>query len=368
MKTTIIKFLSVLVSLAGAISLSTFLAGCGSLDTSELTAVNKVWNKMIRASHIYPIYPLTQDIQPGDIFLTDSDIEETQAWEKAGYLRLDHHLARLYPEKYSDFYKHSFVFDAEDLPKLWLHNNSWSTAPAAAFPTYSFSAKQGAGANVALPISGIPIGLGLMGARSASGFVSIGDARTYGIDELSLMSQVRNFVKAQEQEIAAALGVDLVKARKETKEKMNRRFYIQTVSRVYTTGKVTVSMVNDSSYGGSISGGMPKDVPIPDVQATNAAANYANLLSAVNTNLASLAAAAAGAAAGAGAIVPGGTLKFTAVSSRSVSMNETFTNPVVIGYTGFSWPLEVDVSGRAPVVKLSDSGPTSYRGYFHRAK
>ena len=51
-------------------------------------------------------------------------------------------------------------------------------------------------------------------------------------------------------------------------------------------------MVNDSSAGGSLSAGAPKDVPIPDAQTTNAAANYANMITAVNTNLSGLTAAA----------------------------------------------------------------------------
>jgi len=80
------------------------------------------------------------------------------------------------------------------------------------------------------------------------------------------------------------------------------------------------------------SGGVPKDVPIPDLQTTNAPANYSNMVNAVNGIVSSHQSAMAAA----GGLAPGGTLKFTAVSSRSVSMEETFPRPLVIGYTGFN--------------------------------
>jgi len=41
----------------------------------------------------------------------------------------------------------------------------------------------------------------------------------------------------------------------------------------------------------------------------------------------------------ASAATPGGTLKVAAASSRSVSMNETFPRPLVIGYVGFGLPI-----------------------------
>lgn len=343
-----------------AVTSLTLLAGC--YTRHELTAINKDWNKLIRASHIYPIYPLTQDIQPGDMFLTDTGIEDTGVWDKAGYVRFDHHVARLYPTGYGAFYERSFDYGADLLPKRWLNGNDWASAPAAAFPSYSFKVKQGGGANVALPISGIPVALGLMGARSASGYVSIGDSHTYGIDEGTLVKQVSDYVNNNQETIARCIGATFDAAN--TKP----RYYLQVVSRVYTTGKVTVSMINDSSVGGSVSGGVPKDVPIPSTQDTNAAANYSSLISAVNTNLAALAPAAAGVAA----VAPGGTLKFASVSSRSVSMSETFPSPVVIGYIGFSWSLELTPqAGAAPGnpqvrVQLKASGPQTIGDYLKR--
>jgi len=40
-------------------------------------------------------------------------------------------------------------------------------------------------------------------------------------------------------------------------------------------------------------------------------------------------------------LAPGGALKFTSVSQRSVSMDEDFPKPSVIGYIGFSAPISM---------------------------
>jgi len=193
----------------------------------------------------------------------------------------------------------------------------------AAFPSYSFSVQQGGGANISLPIEGIPVGLGLMGAKSASGHVTLADAHTYGVDELTLDSQVEDFVEKNRGRL-----LDLVTSQSQP----NKPYYLQVISRVYVVQRVSVSMYNDSALSGTLSGGIPKDVPIPDLQTSNAAANYSNMVGAVNGVVSSLQTAVTAA----GGVAPGGTLKFTAASSRSVSMEETFPRPLVIGYTGFN--------------------------------
>ena len=287
--------------------------------------INKDWNRLIRASHIYPIYPLTEDLEPGDIFFVPTGIEDVSAWDTSGYIKLDHQIGRLYPAKYGEFYKHSFDTGTNDLPRFWIKDNSWTNAPVAAFPSYSFTVKQGGGANVSLPISGVPVGLGLMGAKSASGHVTIADAHTYGVDEITLQDQVDAFVTKHRDDL-----LDLINNQSDT----NKSYYLQNlqiVSRVYVMQRVSVSMYNDSAFGLTASGGAPKDVPIPDLHTTDAAANYTNMVGAVNGIVGAHSNAAA-----AGGMVPGGTLKFTAVSTRSVSMEEKFPRPIVIGYTGFN--------------------------------
>jgi len=299
------------------------LAGCRTSEKAQLENINKDWNRLIRASHIFPIYPLSEDLEPGDIFFVPTEIDDLSAWDTSGYIKLDHQIGRLYPAKYGKFYQHSFALGTNELPRYWIKDNSWTNAPLAAFPSYSFVVKQGGGANVSLPIQGVPVGLGLMGAKSASGHVTIADAHTYGVDEMTLQDQVERFVADNRTNLLQIIG---------TQGDTNKAYFLQIVSRVYVMQRVAVSMYNDSAFGVTASGGAPRDVPIPDLQSSNAAANYTNMVGAVN-GIVSAYSTAAGAAGG---IAPGGTLKFTAVSGRSVSLEEKFPRPVVIGYTGFN--------------------------------
>jgi len=297
-------------------------AGC-STENAQLENVNKDWNRLIRASHIFPIYPLSEDLEPGDLFFVSTEIEDLAPWNTPGYIKLDHQVGRLYPTSYAEFYSHSFATSTNSLPRFWIKDNSWTNAPLAGFPSYSFAVKQGGGANVSLPIEGIPVGLGLMGAKSASGQVTITGAHTYGVDEMTLQDQVEQFVIKSRPNL-----LELVDSQPDP----SKPYYLQVVSRVYVTQTVSVSMYNDSAFGVTASGGVPKDVPISDLQTTNAPANYSNMVNAVN----SIVSSQSGALATAGGLAPGGTRKFTAVSSRSVSMEETFPRPLVIGYTGFN--------------------------------
>jgi hypothetical protein len=314
------------------------LGGCVT-ENSQLQSVNKDWNRIIRASHIYPVYPLSEDLQPGDLFFVQTQIEDLSAWDTSGYIKLDHQIARLYPTNYAEFYKYSFVTGTNNLPHYWIEDNSWTNAPLAAFPSYSFAVKQGGGANVSLPIQGIPVGLALMAAKAASGQVTIADAHTYGVDEMTLQAQVKTFVNTHKSELEA-----LICAQPDPKT----NYYLQVVSRVYMTQRVAVSMYNDSAVGVTASGGIPKDVPIPDLQATNAATNYANMVNAVNA-IVSNQQSAVGIAGG---VAPGGTIKFTAVSSRSVSLEETFPRPLVIGYTGFDVEISLDSLKKGEVKRV----------------
>jgi hypothetical protein len=316
------------------IAILTGAFGCRSARDKQLADINKDWNKLIRASHVYPVYPLTQDLQPGDIFLVSKDIEDLTAWEQDdGYLKLDHQIARLNPFRYEGFYSNSFAFGTNALPHFWLKNNSWTNAPSAAFPSYTFNVRQGVGANVSLPIQGIPVGLSLMGAKNASGYVTLAGANTYGVDELSLQIDVDRFVERNGPALRKFFA------------RPNETNYLQVVSRVYTVSHVSVSMLNDSSAGGSLWGGSPKDVQIPSLVASNAAANYSSMVNAVNGTVPGASAVSA--------ITPGGTLKFTSVSQRAVSMEEDFPKPIVIGYVGFTVPITAQADETNPVKVLS---------------
>ena len=61
---------------------------------------------VIRASQVIPVYPLTEDLQPGDVLLVRTPIEEqAKLYKKKGFLPLDQHLVRLYTKgSTNDFY------------------------------------------------------------------------------------------------------------------------------------------------------------------------------------------------------------------------------------------------------------------------
>lgn len=271
---------------------------------------------VVRASQVIPIYPLSEDLQPGDIFLVQTrEEDQIKVYEQKGFLPLDQLVARLQPTNYHTFYLNSYAIGTNNnTPYHWTFpadpKAGITNAPRAAFPTYNFSVKRGGGINLALPVQGVPVALNLMGASSAQGSITIADSYTYGVDTSSMLEQVKAWAKN------ARLG-DFV-----PEEGTN---YIRVVTRVFLTGKVNVAMNSDSSFGAAASGGADKPVTVMNLATNDSAANYANTISNLNASVASA--------------IPGGSLKFAAASSRSVSMVETFPRPLAIGYLGFDLPI-----------------------------
>lgn len=60
-----VRHLSLIAALAG---IAVFSTGCTSRE-QELENVAKDWCLTIRASQVMPVYPLREDVQPGDCFL-----------------------------------------------------------------------------------------------------------------------------------------------------------------------------------------------------------------------------------------------------------------------------------------------------------
>src|SRR5260370_25526629 len=81
-----------------AMLIATLLGGCCTGKQTQLEKAAKDWCATIRASQVIPVYPLTEDIQPGDIFLVQVPVDKQQrVFEQKGYLPLDNHLDRLNP-------------------------------------------------------------------------------------------------------------------------------------------------------------------------------------------------------------------------------------------------------------------------------
>ena len=315
------------------------LAGCDTAKSkSKQTArVAKDWSLVIRASQIIPVYPLTEDLLPGDVFVVQARIEDqVKLYEEKGFLPLDQLLVRLQPTNYPSFYLGAYgIAGHTNTPYHWKSAESshqthdLGEAPRAAFPSYSFTVAHGAGLNLALPVQGVPVALNLIGTANAHGAITIHDAFTYGIDMLSLREQVENWSREHSADLAELAPTG------------NRTNYLRVVSRVYLAGRVNISIFNDESAGVGGSAGVGKSVSALSLLPNDAVANFNSTLGSLGTNVES-------------ASLPGGSLKLVAASSRSVSLDEAFPKPLVIGYLGFDLPILAD--GR-----LGPSVPTHAR-------
>lgn len=315
----------------------------------------------IRGSQVIPVYPLTEDIQPGDIFLVQVPITKQQKlYKKNGFLPLDNHLDRLNPTGYSRFYEYSFFPEGETvvLPRDWIHpsgtNQAWQLAPHAAFPSYSFTVRNGAGINLAVPVQGVPVGLSLLGSSAASGTIEIKDAYTMGVDTISLYHQLEDWA-ATNAEFLAWFGPSA----KQTN-------YLRVVTRIYATSKMSVSLMNASSRSGGLDVGVPKPVdlltPALPVNSTNTSeATLQNYTNGWNT-LSQIVQAAGAAKNAAGNILPGGSLRLTAASARSVSMDENFTPPIIFGYLGFDCAIVTNGELGAPIPTYAVLGQLPVQG------
>lgn len=309
---------------------------CRSADharENQLARVAKDWCLTIRASQVLPVYPLTEDLQVGDLFLVSTPIEdEVHVLEKSGFLPLDNVVARLQPTGWDAFYNGSyFVTDASVLPRQYQFPTpaptvapltSWASAPGAAFPSYTFQVKRGAGATLAIPIQSVPVGLSLLQTNDAYGTVNISNASTYGLPITVMSPQVDEWV-ASNRDFLRLYGPSRTTDKK-GKPVVDQN-YIRTVYRVYVAGGVNVSLISNASRGGRLDAGASKPITLFDAgepqEAADAASSYAKTISSLSQSVASA--------------TPGANVTIASASSRSVAMNETFPRPLVIGFLAF---------------------------------
>lgn len=334
--------------------------GCTSRQ-QELENVAKDWCLTIRASQVMPVYPLREDLQPGDCFLVSVPVDEQQKlWSAKGFLPLDQQFLRVTPSGYERFYAQSFPVMNNQVPMRWLSPvagenkplHQWNLAPGSAFPTYSFQVKKGGGFNLALPIQGVPVGLSLLGSSEATGAVVISDARTYGVDMGTLLGDVEQALDqsagggmtyrehlARFYDPGEAAGGGIAR-------RAGRPVYLRIVSRVFLAGAMDVSVQDASSQAAGASAGAFKPVDLLDAQADSKELEERRKAYEQGRELIAkkLSEAAAGAA-------PGGALQFQSASARSVSLKETFARPLVIGYLALD--CRVEAGGR-----LSPAIPT----------
>jgi hypothetical protein len=298
-------------------------AGSGTLESinkqRQLDRVARDWCQTIRASQVIPIYPLDEDVQPGDSYIVTTPIAELRSyWKQRGTLPIDHRFARFQPTGYPSYYPDGQygVNDKDLLPRRWQFpkgasgfddlkgalfekdtdptkqadrdaaaakaadveflKTAWPAAPRAAFPSYTIKIKRGEGLNAALPVQGIPVALGALGAREATATVTLNDAYTYGIDEMSLRSDLASRSGFYQKYLADYAPQVVMKKSlfgglvpTVTKKQM-----LRVVTRVYLVRSVNVSVVNTESSFWKASVGAPKEA---DADKTNSAAENLKL-------------------------------------------------------------------------------------------
>ena len=321
------------------------LGGCATEKASseQLARVAKDWSLSIRASQVIPVYPLTEDLQPGDVFLVQQPIEEqVKIYLDKGFLPLENLLTRLPLTGYSEFYRGwPKIGDGADAPpRPWQFptpeaaDPDFSRAPLAAFPTYNFSVSRSGGLSVAIPVQSVPVGLNLLDSASANGTITLKDAYTYALparrtyDAIHVWSRDNaEYLKQFEPTAATQEGKVVTKG---------KDFYLRVINRVYLVKTVDVSLFSNRATSGAGSAGVPQPVQLLNI--ANAGTDAANQFNAINQILGNAASPGGTAPAGtAEAAAPspvavGGSVKLAMATSRSVSFVESFRRPLVIGY------------------------------------
>jgi len=290
--------------------------------SEQLSRVARDWSLVIRASQVLPVYPLTEDLQPGDVFLTTTPIgDEIKLFESKGFLPFEYHVMRLNLSGIDQFYSNwSRQGNSKVTDDRWVpFDDQWPGMPRAGFPTYSFDISRGSGVNIALPVQGVPVALSMLGADNAVGSIMLRDASTYGIDLVRLDKAIDSWVE-HDQDVQRRLRDWGMAAATEN----GPNAYLRVISRVYMVKSVSINLKDASVRSASASAGVSRPVDLLGLASTNesAASNYDAAFKKLNAQIE-------------GSALPGGSLKLVSASGRSVSMEEEFPRPLVIGYLAY---------------------------------
>ena len=334
-----------------AIVAGLILSACSSSAVDQLEKVAKDWSLTIRASQIIPVYPLRADFQPGDVFLVSTSIkDQVSLYEQKGFLPTEQLVVRLSDLPYEDFYKksyfegeydkapHEYPIRTTSPPQGGGNGELKVPAPRAAFPTYNFTVDRSKGLKLALPISGVPLGLGYIDAKTAVGTVAINDAYTYGIDGETAYRKLKEWHE-NDPKIAKTL--------REMARNLDSEIYLRFVTRVYMAGGVSVSLASTKSQSGGVDGGQAPKVMLQSLLPSEA--GKITIEEAKKVYDSSLTALSEPFNKG----KAGGGLRFTHLGHRSISLEETFESPLVIGFVGFDVKVSKDGRISVPIPSFS---------------
>lgn len=339
--------------------------GCGN-RTTTLQSVARDWCLTIRASQVIPVYPLTEDLQPGDVFLVQTSIhDQAEVYKEKGFLPLDQLTTRLQTgTEYQSFYANAYLKgyhdglphnrpaaavsdsdtgdspDTDEQKRANTGRYTMAKLPAAQFPSYEFDIERGMGMKLAIPVQGIPVGLGLLRTDTATGTIIIRDAFTYGLPGDMLLQRLHAWADRPD------VRRELIRLKQSVGD---CPIYLRIVNRVYLVGGVDVVLrtVTTTSAGGDV--GAPQSINLLSTKTEN--------LQQLRTN-ADLYKQAAQALGGSlsdmtidsvGNIIPGGSVRYAYAGSRAVTMQEDFDRLLALGYLGFDVEILPDGSLGPPV-------------------
>lgn len=361
------------------------MQGCETTKTvrEQAEEVAKDWNFTIRAAGVIPVYPMSADLRPGDVFLSRTPVNaEADLWEERGYIPIEAHLLRL-PVDYDDFYGSQAGTELEGLEKAKLYgrnNPAWvdtilepDAPPIVGFPSYSFRASFETGLAGAVPIQGVPVALSFLNVKDASANLSISDASSYGIDVAQLHKTLVDWAGDNADLLNSYVPID----------PDAEPAYLRVVYRIYRAKQFDIGMYNVSGTGITSSIGAKKEVPTAtlqrksqppaegdgdddqgagDQEADNQSAittehrtfraDYDELLKSLSNNANDEPSQRPDVGDLAEAQLPGASVQFTSAAERSVSFKQTFTTPIVVGYHAFD--VEIRYGGKvgAPMSTL----------------
>ncbi|HTY20798.1 MAG TPA: hypothetical protein VMC44_04105 [Geobacteraceae bacterium] len=323
------------------------LTGCARI---QYESAAKEWCTAIRANQMVPVYPLNQDVRPGDVYLVQNPIgQQAEEYKDKGFLSLDDHRTRLRlePVTYGKMYFDGY-FKAEERPpssypiltpestEIVIDNGTKvptaltaTAAPRVAFPSYSFSINSGEGLSLAVPVSSIPVALNFLGAQESSAIVTLANASTYQADHETIMNKLLLWVENPQvrNELMAAcryVGKDYV--------------FLRVIKRVYLVGAVDVAIERKGNYQGSMQAGLAEQATDPQISVET----FSQIIAKQTALLKQLNSIAA-------ANKIGGAVNFNIATQRNVGLRESFDRPLVVGYLGMDVPFFKDGRLGAPI-------------------
>lgn len=323
------------------VMVSLLLSACclfGADRREQLEGVAKDWCETIRASQVIPIYPLTEDLRPGDVFLVTRAVDDDRdLFEERGFLPLDLNIARL---DMSAQLKSTSAF--QHPMGMFLDGPIWPPSTMAlanmsrvGFPTYSVEVDRQLGLQLAIPVQSVPISLSAMRADHGTASVSLQEAYTYGLDASRIQAALDAWMNRSDTLNLLATASGSLSA--------GSQRWIRVVSRVYLVKNVTVDVATDESAGANLGVG----VSAPDAQLVDLEADVqARVLEAIQSSPSVLSA-------------PAGRLQVVSVGRRSVTMKEEFPRPLVVGYLAYQARLNADGtlgSGLASTLEIVANG------------